>query len=378
MDMMMQMLQVMQATTALNPVQDRAGPNGNAGQRTGQTGEAFQAMLREKQQAGERSQAESSAPDMEQQPSDEEPLAEMAAALFAGMMPLVIAADPEEGSPNPLTMAAAQMVMPQVGKPQITSATLLTTAKSALPEAAGLSAAAVSSLPEVLQALSERAEGTLTTGATEAAIPQIPQEPAQTVSLENGLQAEANGSERQNEESPKVTVLTGERNPQPLFQQLEHMPVKVGDAPQLDIASPEFDTRVANTVTEALQRGFETVELKLSPENLGSVTVSLSKGQDGVLHVALAAESEHTLRLLTEHTANLSSLLQSSGQSEVRVDIRQTQENQQQQQPWQQPDSNRQGSGDGQNRRQNQEQQHSGDGFIQQLRLGLLDLDGKE
>ena len=120
------------------------------------------------------------------------------------------------------------------------------------------------------------------------------------------------------------------------------------------------------------------VTTKLSPENLGSVTVSLSKGQDGVLHVALAAESEHTLRLLTEHTANLSSLLQSSGQSEVRVDIRQTQENQQQQQPWQQPDSNRQGSGDGQNRRQNQEQQHSGVGFIQQLRLGLLDLDGKE
>lgn len=157
---------------------------------------------------------------------------------------------------------------------------------------------------------------------------------------------------------------------QPLFRETTEMPVKVGEATELDAASKTFDAQAAKTIAEAMEKGFQRVELKLTPEHLGTVTVELTRSGDGAIRVVLWAESEHTLKLLNDHSAQLGSLLQSSVHSDVRVEVPRSQESQQ---PWQQPDQ--QQGGQRQNQNPHQQEQPSGEEFLQQLRLGLLQME---
>ena len=155
---------------------------------------------------------------------------------------------------------------------------------------------------------------------------------------------------------------------QPLFRETTEMPVKVGEATELDATSKTFDTQAAKTIAEAVEKGSQRVELKLTPEHLGTVTVELTRSSDGAIRVVLWAESERTMKLLNDHSAQLGSLLQSSVHSDVRVEVPRSQESQQ---PWQQPDQ-QQGGGQRQDQNSRQQKQPSSEDFLQQLRLGLL------
>ena len=158
---------------------------------------------------------------------------------------------------------------------------------------------------------------------------------------------------------------------QPLFGELEAVPVKVGDSPVLDTAEPRFDSRLSQTILNAASQGAEKIQIALSPEHLGNLVVEMTRDGSGVLHVALRAESEHTLSLLREHASTLGLMLQSSGQGEVRVEVTRSQESQQQ--PWRQPDQDGgQGRQEGRSQDQRREQpRREAEDFLHQLRLGL-------
>ena len=81
------------------------------------------------------------------------------------------------------------------------------------------------------------------------------------------------------------------------------MPVKVGEADTLDATEPDFAPRLAKAITEAEQEGARHVELKLAPEHLGKLSVELTQGKDGVLHIVFHAENEQAMKLLQEHSA---------------------------------------------------------------------------
>ena len=159
---------------------------------------------------------------------------------------------------------------------------------------------------------------------------------------------------------------------QPLFREVEHMPVKVGDTTALDTTAPQFDNQLADTLDTALADGVQRLELKLTPENLGTVVVEMTRNPDGALHIVLRAETEQAARLLNDHSHSLGMLLQNSAQGEVRVEVPQPQQSEQQ--PWKQPDQNggQQQGGDSQPQRQHREEQNTDD-FLSQLRLGLLE-----
>lgn len=360
----MQMTQTSQTTQASRPAESSGGDESGKS--------SFQTMLEEKRQPAEKPpvQAESQEPEQSAAPEGtENPAAQLAAMLLAGQ-PAAVTVTPltETGETQPAAVTVLDLTALQAAG---SAAAAQPAAEGAISQAA----APQTALPRT------EAPQQGTEPAPEGEIRQMPsadarvqpaerQETAQTG--EHRAQTDA-GAKMNQQDLPEVTTAVSAGETQ-VFQQVEHMPVRVGDAPQLDTAAPDFDTQAARTITEAFQRGQETVELRLSPENLGSVTVSLSKGADGTLHVVLAAESERTLRLLTEHTAHLSLLLQSSGQGEARVEVTHTQESQQ---SWQQPDPNGERQQDGHSRHQEQNRQRgSGDSFLQQLRLGLLEPDG--
>lgn len=162
---------------------------------------------------------------------------------------------------------------------------------------------------------------------------------------------------------------------QPLFKDVKAAPVKVGENFQLDTQQPDMDDNLADTIRFAAQQGLRQMEIKLSPENLGSLTVKLTQATDGTLQVVLHAANAKAANLLNQHIDNLNAALQGYSQnSEVHVEVQRGEDSQQaQQQQQQQTDPN------GHNRQQQEQQKqqesgHSGD-FIQKLRLGLFSLD---
>ena len=134
-----------------------------------------------------------------------------------------------------------------------------------------------------------------------------------------------------------------------------------------------MDEKLANTIQQALQNGSERVEIRLTPENLGTLTIEMTKDVNGALQVVLHAANSRTAGLLSQHMDGLHAALQSYSQEPVQIEVHRGEESQQQ-------NLHQQADPDGRNQQQQQQQQrqqeseHSGD-FVQRLRLGLFGLD---
>ena len=175
------------------------------------------------------------------------------------------------------------------------------------------------------------------------------------------------------QELPELDSVQTEGAAQPLFDRTEHMPVKVGEAATLDATEPDFAPRLAKAITEAEQEGARHVELKLAPEHLGKLSVELTQGKDGVLHIVFHAENEQAMKLLQEHSATLVSMLHGSHSGEIQVEVPRPQQGEQ---PWQQPEQ-QPGQQHGRNPQEQGRQRQSTEDFLQQLRLGLLGVEAE-
>ena len=164
------------------------------------------------------------------------------------------------------------------------------------------------------------------------------------------------------------TVVEGEVE-NSVFRQVETAPVKVSEtAAPTETAAP-VETQVSEKVQQAVANGETRVEVQLTPEHLGKITIEVTQKGDGSLHIALHAENHQTRSLLERDISSLQTVLTRGTQQEVQVEVPRQQENQQNQ------------FEDGRNqhsRQQQQEQKHqrqSSEDFLNQLRLGLVSFD---
>lgn len=217
-------------------------------------------------------------------------------------------------------------------------------------------------------------QSAIQTGARTAEQSALPAE-AKTVQLvQNGGQAgaqengEANLSQEKRDDGTQTQI--GQiLSAQTLFHHVEAVPVKVGEpSAVVDAGAQDLDAQLSQQIGTALENGAQHVEIRLTPENLGTVVVNLTRGQDGTLQVVLHTATEKAAELLTQHTGTLGNLLQSSTQSTVQVEVRPQQESQQFQQ-------NGQGRQNGQNAYPQQQHRQQSENFLQQLRLGLVSLE---
>lgn len=207
-----------------------------------------------------------------------------------------------------------------------------------------------------------RATETRQTVRTEAEKPVA----RQTAEAEDGKTVEGDVTDRQ---SAAVEA-------RPLFQKAE-APIKVGEPEVVDTTKGDMDAQLAGQVEKALAQGSERITLKLTPENLGTITLEMTRNAEGVLNVAIHTGSEKTLGLLSRHAESLGALLQSQTQAPVNVEVQHTQENQQsqyQQQGQQQQQEQQSGDSQGHQQQQQSRQRHEVQDFLQQLRLGLAPL----
>ena len=171
-------------------------------------------------------------------------------------------------------------------------------------------------------------------------------------------------------ETDDAVVLDGaaEAQSRPLFSSVEDMPVKVGESYTVDAEQADFGSRLADTLTTALKSGEQRVEIRLMPENLGSIKVELTRTADGLLRVVLQADTDKGMRLLGEHSTALGLMLKNSGQGEVRVEVSQPKQDNQ---PWQQNQQDGHSQREG-NQERRQDDGRQNDDFLQKFRLGLF------
>lgn len=197
-----------------------------------------------------------------------------------------------------------------------------------------------------------------------------PETETQTLPVEDEVQVtveqDAAPVRRQEQEVDETAVQTDGVS-KPLFTDTETMPQRVGDAPVVDTESGDLESKLATKLNEALSKGSQRVEIRLTPENLGRVVIEMQRDPEGVLQVVLRTENSQAAKLLSEHSSALGLMLQNTQHTEVRVEVQQSQQNQNSQQ---QPDQNG-GQGRGQQQQQRR-QQADPERFLQQLRLGLL------
>ena len=188
--------------------------------------------------------------------------------------------------------------------------------------------------------------------------PEAPAVELKAKTVETGTPQNETDSETP-EEAPAETTVFGE---------VEAAPVKVGEAPKAEKPEMPVEEQIAPKLTEALQKGETRVEVTLTPENLGKVTVEMTWKEDGGLVVQLHAENHRTQGLLEKSVSGLEALLSRENQQEVRVEVPRQQESQQQNFY-----DGRQGhDGQRQQERRQGRQANSGEDFLQQLSLGLI------
>ena len=186
--------------------------------------------------------------------------------------------------------------------------------------------------------------------------------------------------EEEQTEETEIEVTDAAETAQPVFGPVTAAPVKVADntAP-LDTRAPDATQQLATRIENLLvdQEEGSRVEFTLIPESLGKISVEIVRGQDGALHIQLSASTLRAADFLQRNTGGLQHLLANPNRPSVDVEVRSSQQTenpflnpnaeQQQQQQRQQQE---------QNRRRRQEQNDSRDGrdFIQQLRLGLVEM----
>lgn len=182
---------------------------------------------------------------------------------------------------------------------------------------------------------------------------------------------ESRGSELPMEElHAESRTEQADMEPQPVFRDIKAVPVKVGEVYQ---AEPTVENGVelkdlGDTLTQAIDRGENRLELQLQPAELGRIRVEMRWSDEGALHVILHAESTRTQNLLEKDMASLQTLLGRETQQEVKVELPREQEA-----PRQSFDDGRQNGGQQHHQQeQRQSSRHSGQDFLHQLRLGLI------
>lgn len=161
----------------------------------------------------------------------------------------------------------------------------------------------------------------------------------------------------------------------PLFERVDAPVVKVAEASRpipleaeggVEELGEELDGILVNSAD------VNRVEVTLTPEHLGKLTIEISRGENGALSIVLHTSTERAANLLERGVGSLQSMLAANARSSVQVEVRPAEESQQQ---FLNPnDQNEQG------REQQQQQQHgerrreqqSAQDFLQQLRLGLV------
>lgn len=182
--------------------------------------------------------------------------------------------------------------------------------------------------------------------------------------------AESQGNAMQKGQDTNTAVVTevgaAIQPEKPLFENVEATPIQVAEPVHTE--EPDFPMQLAQRIDQASAQGVDTIEVQLTPHELGKITIRLTATEEGI-QISMHSANSKTVGLLTEHAANIGAMVEQNHSGVVTVSV----EHEQQQNQYAQQEH----QGGGQQQQQQQQHRHAppqNDDFIQQLRLGLAGL----
>ena len=199
--------------------------------------------------------------------------------------------------------------------------------------------------------------------------------PVMEIKVESGRAETRDADTSEGEELPEPQ---GAEVEAPVFEEVKAVPVKVGEAPraaetaETENIGEQIGPKLIEITSVTGEAGGQSVTIDLDPANLGKLQIEVGLSKDGTLYVHVNAENSRTQNLLSRNSESLAAILGKYTQQEVRVEVPRQEESQRQDLYEQQQQQN-------QHRRQEERrrQQSSGEDFLQQLRLGLIPMDGE-
>ena len=176
------------------------------------------------------------------------------------------------------------------------------------------------------------------------------------------------------EDDEKLTLFESTQTGTPVFEPMSAIPVKVAEPStpvplEAEDGIDQMGARLESLLTN--ENGDQTVELTLTPAELGTVRVSITHSLDGALHIEMSAANARAMNLLERGVASLQNQLMANSRPAVEIEVRGAENAQEQylnpndQQRNQQQQQNQQ-------RRQDQEQNGQAEDFLAKLRLEAL------
>lgn len=378
----------------LNRMQTVAGPQANerqtANRERSEGGDDFDSLVRKKQEAakaGDSSGSEAtdkkSGPQTSAGTSEKDAKAEVDAA---GEQPAVPA--------DQYTMAVAMMLQPQI-VPMSGEIPAESVEETAIPQSEQLLAPDGVDLP-VTQPVTEAPAEQQQQAAADGSETRLPQSEELPVARMSGKAERASAPEFQQIARQVAGELTGSVARQftqkaededdeqgvavetaeigvPVFEPMSAVPVKVAEAPvplEAEDGVEQIGARIEGLLTN--ENGDQTVELTLSPAELGTVRVSITHALDGALYIQMSATTERAANLLERGVVSLQNQLIANGRPTVEIEVRAA-ENAQQQflNPNDQQREQQQRQQNGQRRQDRRENERTED-FLAKLRIETL------
>lgn len=281
---------------------------------------------------------------------DAVPDAQMLAAALM-MQPMVVLMDEPPVATMPQDTAVAVPVLPTAEAPQ-------PAAETAQPQKAMPNAGS----PEVLSTAAEPNALASAHSKPTAVEPQAAPQAEITPKAEFAA-AKTAPAQPENEKKDEIPL---QRDAEPVFREVTHLPIKVGQAePVVEAEAADLDAQMAKQIGKACETGETKLKIALSPETFGTVTIEMTRTQDGALRLLMTASTERGQTLLEKHASGLQGMLAESSRAPVQVEVQRQSESQ-----WTQHSYDRESSSGGQQQQRRQQQNQNRD-FLERLRLGL-------
>lgn len=149
----------------------------------------------------------------------------------------------------------------------------------------------------------------------------------------------------------------------------EPIQIKVGDGEPLNAQSKQFPNQLAERIVHQAKEGKQQFDIKLTPRELGEINIKIVF-ENGRAEVLLSCSNKNTMNLLTQNAQTIGSVIQNHTGSQTTVVVEEG--NQAQQDTY--DGSQHNGRQDAEQEQKNRHTRQQSQDFIQQLRLGLVDL----
>lgn len=343
-----------------------------------QQGSRFEDMLKEKSQSAASQETQGSAPAKKPQKPETKPAhkkEETEEAVQKQGVPAALTALPGQTVPVAVHVNGEiqQAVEPAAEEVLAVPAEVLMTAEAGKPLAEMTEAAPVmTEQPADMPEIADTAEGAKAAADVAVEVPEAEEmQPQEQLNPEKDITV----SKQKKETVSDDDLLIEQPGESVLFEQTTTVPVKVAAAQTVpeEEASADPTEQLQLPLQEALKDGTSHIVVSLTPANLGNVTIEITRAGDGSLHVFFATTTEKAADLLKHHSGNLQTMLAGESQAPVKIEIQHQDEYHSARQFLNPEDG---GQRQQQQHRQQQEnrQPEASQDFIQQLRLGLIQL----